>query len=334
MNNIDEIDLMERTMELSDLHVFRTVVEAGGITRAAEKLNRVQSNVTTRIRQLEEHLGVALFIREGKRLHLSPAGKVMLDYAERLLELAREASESVHDVRPRGLLRFAAPESTTAVRLPTPLSEYCRLYPEVTLELRARNGDQVASDILTGAIDAGIAVEPIAAASFEKIAIYNEELVIIATAGHPPIRSARDALSHTILVFEPGCPWRNRLERWFALTGDTPERMIEITSYHAMLGCVVVGMGISLVPRMVLETFPEMHRLSVHPLPPELARAQMAIIWRKGARSPKLDALVDIITGHAATINARPPAPSVVRARKQAAAAVPPALRSRRLRSR
>ena len=81
-------------MELSDLHVFRTVVEAGGITRAAEKLNRVQSNVTTRIQQLEEQLGVALFIREGKRMHLSPAGKVMLGYAERLLELAREARES------------------------------------------------------------------------------------------------------------------------------------------------------------------------------------------------------------------------------------------------
>src|SRR5262245_43657502 len=209
-------------MELSDLHVFRTVVEAGGITRAAEKLNRVQSNVTTRIRQLEEQLGVALFIREGKRLHLSPAGKVMLGYAEQLLDLAREARESVHDVKPRGLFRFAAPESTTSVRLPTPLSEYCRLYPDVKLELRARNGDQVASDILTNGIDAGIAVEPIAGASFEKVAVYDEELVIIAAAGHPPIGSARDALLQTVLVFERGCPWRKRIEQWFALTGDVP----------------------------------------------------------------------------------------------------------------
>ena len=159
-------------MELSDLHVFRTVVEAGGITRAAEKLNRVQSNVTTRIQQLEEQLGVALFIREGKRLHLSPAGKVMLDYAERLLDLAREARDSVHDIKPRGLLRFIAPESTASIRLPTPLSEYCRLYPEVTLELRTGNGVQVANEILTGTIDAGIAIEPIPDAPFEKLPIY------------------------------------------------------------------------------------------------------------------------------------------------------------------
>jgi DNA-binding transcriptional LysR family regulator len=320
-------------MELSDLHVFRTVVEAGGITRAAEKLNRVQSNVTTRIRQLEEQLGVTLFIREGKRLHLSPAGKVMLGYAERLLELAREARESVHDGKPRGLLRLAAPESTSSVRLPTPLSEYCRLYPEVTLELRAANCLQVTSDILTDAIDAGIGVEPLPDAPFEKVPIYQEELVLIAAAGHPPIRSARDAKSQTVLVFEHGCPWRKRLEQWFALTGDTPERMIEITSYHAMLGCVVVGMGISMVPRMVLDTFPEKHRLSVHTLPGELGRAQQVMLWRKGARSPKLDALVELVSNHAAIVNARSPAPSIARPRKQAAAgAAASAPRARRVR--
>jgi DNA-binding transcriptional LysR family regulator len=317
-------------MELADLHVFRTVVEAGGITRAAEKLNRVQSNVTTRIRQLEDQLGVALFIRAGKRLHLSPAGKVMLDYAERLLDLAREARDSVHDVKPRGLLRFAAPDSTTSVRLPTPLSEYCRRYPEVTLELRSRNGEQVASDILTGEIDAGIAVEPVADAPFDKVPIYNEELVLIAAADHPPITSARDVSSRTILVFETGCPWRRRLEQWFALTGDLPERRIEITSFNAMLGCTVVGMGISLVPRMVLETFPERDRLSVHPLPEELRHAQMVVLWRKGARSPKLDALVEILVAHAATVNAR----AAARGRKQAAATARSAVRSRKPRSR
>src|SRR6266705_7113825 len=75
MNNNDQNDLRMRMMDLSDLHIFRSVVEAGGVTRAAEKLNRVQSNVTTRVRQLERELGVELFVREGKRLHVSPAGK-------------------------------------------------------------------------------------------------------------------------------------------------------------------------------------------------------------------------------------------------------------------
>src|SRR3954453_171697 len=97
MNNYDHIHLRMRTMDLSDLHIFRSVVQAGGVTRAAERLNRVQSNITTRVRQLEAELGVELFMRAGKRLHLTPSGQVLLDYAERLLDLAAEAREALND---------------------------------------------------------------------------------------------------------------------------------------------------------------------------------------------------------------------------------------------
>src|SRR5260370_26921208 len=120
-------------MDLSDLHVVRSVVEAGGVTRAAEKLNRVQSNVTTRVRQLESELGVDLFVREGKRLHVSPAGKLLLDYAERLIDLAREAREAVHDAKPRGLLRLGTGEGPAAKPLPRPMNRYLSRHPPVTV---------------------------------------------------------------------------------------------------------------------------------------------------------------------------------------------------------
>ena len=95
-------------MELSDLSVFQAVVRAGGVTRAALQLHRVQSNVTTRVKQLEEDLGVALFVREGRRMQLTAAGRVLLDYADRLLALAEEARNAVSDARPRGTLRLGA----------------------------------------------------------------------------------------------------------------------------------------------------------------------------------------------------------------------------------
>src|SRR4029450_345605 len=126
-------------MDLSDLRIFTAVVREGGVTRAAERLNRVQSNVTTRIRQLEDDLGVALFIREGKRLHLAPAGQVLLDYADRLLVLADEAPAAGQDPRAGGTFRLGSIESTAAVRLPAPLSEFHRRYPDVVLELRTGN---------------------------------------------------------------------------------------------------------------------------------------------------------------------------------------------------
>jgi DNA-binding transcriptional LysR family regulator len=282
-------------MELSDLNVFRTVVETGGITRAAEKLNRVQSNITTRIRQLEEQLGVELFIRAGKKLHLSPAGQVLLGYADRLLDLAAEARESVHDTEPRGVFRLGSMESTASVRLPAPLSTYCRRYPQVQLELRTANSYDLTGLVLRGEVDAALTAGVIPDAPFEKLPIYEEEMVIVAAANHPPIASPSDAVSRTVLVFENGCPYRKRLEEWFALRDEMPERMIEMSSHHAMLGCVVIGMGISLMPRMVVNTFPERKRLSVHPLPDKVNKEVTWLVWRKGARSPKLNALIDIL---------------------------------------
>jgi len=282
-------------MELSDLRIFRAVVAEGGITRAAEKLHRVQSNVTTRVRQLEENLGVELFIREGKKLHLSPAGQTLLGYAERLLDMAQDARDAVQDSTPRGTLRLGSMESTAAVRLPAALSRFHERYPEVTLELRTGNPQQLARAVLDGEIDAALAAEPIADAPFEKIPVYNEKLVLIAAADQPAIESANEGTPRTLLAFETGCPHRQRLEDWFGRQGEMPDRIIELGSYHAMIGCTVAGMGVALLPKSVLDGFAEKKRLSVHALPPDHDHAQTVLLWRKGAHSPKIAALIDVL---------------------------------------
>ena len=287
-------------MDLSDLTIFSAVVREGSVTRAAERLHRVQSNVTTRIRQLEEDLCVALFVREGKRLHLAPAGQVLLDYADRLIALAGEARSAVQDARPRGTFRIGAMESTAAVRLPGLLSEYHRRHPEVVLELRTGNPLVLGSAILAGELDAALVAEPVADVPFEKTFAFDEELVIVAPANHPPI-GEKNGLPPTIIVFEHGCPHRKRLEDWYANRGEMPERTIEIASYHAMLGCVVAGMGISLIPRSVLTTFPERRRLSVHRLAKAENCAQTVLIWRKGANSANVRALEEILRSRASS---------------------------------
>jgi DNA-binding transcriptional LysR family regulator len=283
------------TMDLADLHIFRSVVQAGGITRAAEKLNRVQSNVTTRVRQLEADLGIQLFIRDGKKLHLSPAGKLLLDYADRLLGLAEEAREAVQDAKPRGLLRLGSMESTASVRLPVPMNEYLSRYPDVSLELRIGKPRELATAVREAELDAALVAEPIADAPFEKIPLYDEELVVIAAANHPPIKSPQDVNGRPVLAFETGCPYRQRLEDWFAGSGEMSDRIIETSSYHAILGCAVAGMGISMVPRMVLKTFPDLKLLSVHALPPQFSVAPTVLIRRKGTVSPKVSALIEVL---------------------------------------
>ncbi|WP_282609507.1 LysR family transcriptional regulator [Pelagibius sp. Alg239-R121] len=282
-------------MDLSDLKIFTAVVEEGGITRAAERLHRVQSNVTTRIRQLEDELGVPLFIRQGKRLHLAPAGQTLLDYAKRLLLLAEEAREAVHGDVPRGLFRLGSMESTAAVRLPGPLAAYNDLYPKVELELRTGNPTQLASALLSGELDAALMAEPIADAKFESVLAFEEELVIVTAQDHPTIDKP-DAVPRTILVFEHGCPHRRQLERWYAARDETPQRIIELRSYHAMLGCVLAGMGAALLPRSVLGTFPESKRLRIHDLRAGECDLNTLLVWRKDVRSPKVKALADILT--------------------------------------
>lgn len=282
-------------MDLSDLRIFAAVVREGSVTRAAERLHRVQSNVTTRIRQLEEDLGVALFIREGKRLHLAPQGQLLLGYANRLLALADEARDALQDAKPRGTLRLGAMESTAAVRLPALFSQYHRRHPEVVLELRTGNPQVLASAILAGELDAALVAEPIADEPFEKVPAFEEELVMIAAADHPPIGKKGSNLPRTIIVFEHGCPHRKRLEDWYAKRSEMPERMIELASYHAMLGCVVAGMGVALIPKSVLTTFPDRRLLSLHPLGRAEDRAWTVLIWRKGARSANVQALNEIL---------------------------------------
>ena len=281
-------------MDLSDLTIFRAVAREGGVTKAARRLHRVQSNVTTRVRQLEDDLGVDLFIRVGKRLHLSPAGQILLGYADSLITMADEARDAVQDTRPRGTFRLGAMESTAAVRLPAVLSEYSRRHPDVTLELRTGNPHQLGAAILAGELDAALAAETIPDEPFDKFMAYEEEMVIVAPAGHAPI-GGRHPNPTAIVAFEHGCPHRKRLEDWFSMRGAAPERIVEMTSYHAMLGCIAAGMGVALMPRSILDTFPGRKCLSIHALPRGQDRAQTVLFWRKGARSPKVNALIEIL---------------------------------------
>ncbi|MGE0717242.1 MAG: LysR family transcriptional regulator [Alphaproteobacteria bacterium] len=281
-------------IELSDLHVFRTVVQAGGVNRAAERLYRVQSNVTARVKKLEADLGVPLFLRDGRRLQLSPAGRVLLDYADRLLALAAEAEQAIHD-GPRGPLRLGAMESTAAIRLPGPLSEYHRRHPDVAIELHTGDPRGLTARVVAGDLDAALVAEPVSDPRLEATPAFVERLVIVAGAGHAPIAAPADVTTRTVLVFHPGCPHRQRLEDWFARGGVAPDRVIEMNSYHAILGCAVVGMGVALMPESVLDGYRERGRLSVHPMTGDFRSVRTMLIWRRAAAQPKVTALLEVI---------------------------------------
>jgi DNA-binding transcriptional LysR family regulator len=116
-------------MDLVELRIFKAVAEQGGITRAAAALHRVQSNVTTRLKRLEERLGTQLFHRQGRKLVLSSEGRLLLAYADRLLRLSSEAQAALKGHAPHGVLKIGTLESTAATRLPAVLAPSLRPAP-------------------------------------------------------------------------------------------------------------------------------------------------------------------------------------------------------------
>ncbi|HSW04620.1 LysR family transcriptional regulator [Aquabacterium sp.] len=287
-------------MELVDLSVFRTVVSAGGVTRAAKQLHRVQSNITTRVKKLEEELGVALFAREGRRMQLSAAGKLLLDYADRILALADEAKQAVTGGAPQRVLRLGAMESTAAVRLPAPLSQLHRQHPQLQLELHTGSPQQMLAQVLAGELDVALVAEPVADARLLTRPIYDEALVIITSLTHPPVHKPRDLVNGTLLVFHPGCPHRQRLEAWCARGRVVPQRMVEMASYHAILGCAVAGMGVALMPRSVVEAYAERARLGVHAMTGPFSRVRTLLVWRRDTPQARLGALVEALDAQSA----------------------------------
>jgi len=278
-------------MELTELRIFKAVAEHGGITRAAAALNRVQSNVTTRVKQLEERLGARLFHRQGRRLVLSSEGRLLLDYAERLLRLSAEAQAALKGHAPQGVLKIGALESTAATRLPPVLARYHRDYPAVRLELVTATTGALVDKVRREELEAAFVAEPFAAGSLQTQHVFTEELVLVTARYHPRVAAPGDLASRTVLAFPTGCSYRRRLELWLGRSHLAAERVMEYGSYHAIVACAAAGAGIAVVPKSVLRATGMEAQVALHPLPPKIAQAKTMLVWRRGHQSVPLEAL-------------------------------------------
>ncbi len=280
-----------RNIDLTALEIFKTVAEQGGITKAATRLHRVQSNVTTRVKQLEERLGTKLFLRQHRRLVLSLDGRRLLAYADRLLHLSSEAEAAVRTGRPAGTLLIGALESTAATRLPPILSCYHQTYPDVRIELVTGTTGALIAKVVNHEVEAAFVAEPFTANDLEAEPVFSEELVLIAPMGFPKIKTPKDIGHTTLIAFAAGCSYRRRLEVWLGTGKVVPERVMEFGSYHAIVLCVAAGAGIAIVPRSVLHASLGERHVRAYPLPAAVGKAQTCLVWRRGHQSIALDAL-------------------------------------------
>ena len=269
-------------MELIDLFTFSTVARTGGITRAAEELNTVQSNVTQRIKALEAEIGTALFERHSRGMTLTGAGRRLLPYAQRIAALSREAVIAARDDgKPRGPLAIGSMETTAAVRLPALLAAFHKRFPAVRLSLRTAPTADLVTSVLDGTLDGAFVAGPIEHAELDALIAFREELVLITARRFDSLAALRAGTPEsgpTALVFRIGCTYRHRLEQLFTEFGWPSAARCELGTLDGMIGCVAAGMGVALLPRAVVERSELADSIRIHALPPSIAQVETLFI--------------------------------------------------------
>ncbi|MGV4927517.1 LysR family transcriptional regulator (plasmid) [Streptomyces sp. BHT-5-2] len=296
-------------MELSDLRVFLAVARTRGITRAAQELHTVQSNVSARIHALEKELGAPLFRRHARGVALTHVGERLLPYAERVGRLVDEARQVVGDeTDPRGPLRIGALETTAGLRLPGVLAAFAEDCPRVDLSLATGPTEQLVRDVLEFRLDGALVSGPVRQPDVVETPVFEERLVLLTA------RRATDLdavlTDPRILVFRTGCSYRRRLESILEARGAVGVRCMELGTLDGILGCVAAGMGVSLLPAAVVERHTARAQVQVHDLPDGEARVRTVFVQR--ADAPPLPALTRFLT-HAQAGDPGPPVLSAVR---------------------
>jgi DNA-binding transcriptional LysR family regulator len=274
-------------MDAGDLAVFAAVARAGGITKAAQTLNTVQSNVTQRIRLLEAELGVPLFHRHSRGVTLTSAGAQLLPYAERIGRLIGEAKlAAANGPVPRGRIAIGALETATAVRLPPILAAYAASFPEVDIEIATGTSAELMDAVLAHRLEAAFVAGPVDHPQLVAHPLLEEELVVVTApwvAGLDGLAAPGASGKVKIVVFRAGCTYRVRLEALLAARGVVGVRRLEFGTLDGIIGCVGAGVGVTLLPRAVVARAGAEGRVALHALPPDEARVETVLVRRRDA---------------------------------------------------
>ena len=269
-------------MDLDDIKVFREVALHGSMTQAAEILGYAQSSVTARIRKLEANLNVNLFYRNTKGVQLTPSGQVFLEYGLKITQLTEELYRFLSPSEvPSGLLRIGSMETTAAIRLPSLLKKFHSLYDKVELSLQTGPTEYLINQVLNYELDLAFVAAPVNHPELNEIESFREEMVLVAEKKEN-IQDIFDIIrNRTILVFRLGCSYRSLLERYLLESKSIPLRRFEFGSLEAIIGGVSAGIGISLLPRSVVEDKLQSRVLIAYELPSHLRICTTMLIQRK-----------------------------------------------------
>src|SRR5579863_4920265 len=289
-------------MEVRQLQIFRILAEELSFTRTAEKVHTVQSNVTAQIKALEEELGTPLFDRLGRRVTLTDAGRNFLPFASQALAAMDQGQRAIQNgAEPSGPLRIAAPESVLTYRLPQVLHAFRRRFPHVELIFSPYTGMAFALELEAGKLDRAITMaDSKPSPNIKSIHLRTEQVFLLACPSHPLASRSTvkpsDLAGQNLLLTEAGCSYRVKLDRILALANIRPANITEFASVEAIKECISLGMGLGLLPAIVVARELRQHHLkAVNWAGPPLGIAT-SIIWHKDKWiSPAMAAFMEMV---------------------------------------
>ncbi|NIK71812.1 MULTISPECIES: LysR family transcriptional regulator [unclassified Paenibacillus] len=287
-------------MDIQLLKVFSTTAKEGSISKAAQKLNFAQSNVTHKIQQLEADLQTQLFYRHNRGITLTPSGQILVSYAEKILHVIQEARSAVVDSKvPAGPLSIGSMETTAAVRLPVLLAKYHADYPAVDFNLVTGPTDSHIHGVLHYELNGAFVAGPVDHPELEQESVTDEELVLVTSSSHPAINSIHEVQSRTLLVFQNGCSYRAKFNQLLQEEGIIPVKLMEFGSLETIIGCVSAGLGISLLPRSIVTEQEQQGQIRTHAIPSKHGHVTTVFIRRKDAlMTPALSAFLTEMRAH------------------------------------
>jgi DNA-binding transcriptional LysR family regulator len=287
-------------LDLELLRSFVSVVDAGGFTRAGERVHRTQSTVSQQIRRLEESLGRPLLHRNGKRAVPTEEGERLLSYARRILSLAEEARDVVARPTADGVVRLGIPEDFAANKLAKVLSRFVRSRPGLRLDVRCDLSLKLGSDLERGELD--LALMKRDAGGVGALAVWPETLHWV-TSRSRPVDPHRDPVP--LAVFPQGCLYRNRAIHALEASDRTWHIAYSSPNFSGIQAAVSAGLGVSILPEAAL--LAEHRVLTAKDGFPAITRTELALVVASDA-SPATRRLADLLAEFCNTADSRAPA--------------------------
>lgn len=282
-------------VDLQGLKLFRAVADAGSLSKAAVHLHYAQSNLSTKMLQLEKELHAKLLYRTSHGVTLTPKGKVLYGYAGDLLSLADEALRAMSDDGcDTGSISIGSMESTAAAFLPRFLADFHQAHPQISVRVDTGTTRASIDKLLDHRVDGAFVAGPLHHPDLESIFIRTEHLVLISDPADSRADIREIISKRPMLVFPVGCSYRKSFERLFEETHLLPKQVFEFNTLNAILSSLNAGLGAALLPSSVIDQIP--YDFSVHEVPREIADVQTIFIYHKnsylsGAMRSFIDAL-------------------------------------------